>query len=87
MPHKKNKAMAIKMITGLMKRVDDLSEIINIEIKNIKRNQSEIKINNWNKKYTIKNQQEIREGRKWFSNLEDRVMESNQMEQEKEKKE
>ena len=43
MPDQEFKVMIIKILTGLEKRVEDLSETFNKETENIKKNQSEIK--------------------------------------------
>ena len=42
-PDKEFKVMIIKILSGPEKRVEDLSEIHNKEIENIKKNQTEIK--------------------------------------------
>ena len=43
MPDTIFKAMAINILTGLKKRVEDFSETLNKDIENIKENQSEKK--------------------------------------------
>ena len=43
MPDQKFKVMIIKILTGLEKRIKDISEIFSKEIENIKKNQSEMK--------------------------------------------
>ena len=43
MPDREFQVMVIKILTGLEKTVEDLSETLNKEIENIKKNQSEIK--------------------------------------------
>ena len=43
MPDREFNLIAIKILTGLEKKVEDLSESFNNEIKNIKKNQSEMK--------------------------------------------
>ena len=72
--------MVIMIPTGLEKVVEHLSETFNKEIENIKKNQSEMK----NSIAEIKNTQERITSRLekagQISNLEDRVMESNQAE-------
>lgn len=74
----------MKILTGLEKRVDELSENFNKEKYNIKTNQSKnitIEILKNTLEGTSSRLEEMEE---WISDLEDRMMESNQAEQQKE---
>ena len=67
--------------------MEDISETLNKEIKNIKKDQSEMK----NTIHEIKNtldgiNSRLNEAEEWIRNLEGRVMEKNQAEQVREKK-
>ena len=53
------KAIKIRILTKLGKRIDELNEDFNKELENIKRNRAE-KYNNWNEKYTSENSQHIK---------------------------
>ena len=72
------KVVVIKILTGLEKRVEDLSETLNKEIENIKTNQSEMKISINEIKNTLERINRLEEAEEWISKLEGRVMESNQ---------
>ena len=43
MPYGEPKAMIIRILTGLEKRMEDISETLSTEIKELKKNQSEMK--------------------------------------------
>ena len=76
--------MVIKLFTGLERTVDELSGNFNKKIENIKKNQLELKNMITEMKNTpgwIKSKLEDEE--EWISDLEDRVMESTQVEQQK----
>ena len=78
--------MIIKILTGLEKSERPVWSL-NKEKESIKKNQLEMK----NSINEIKNDQDgvnsrLEEAEKWITDLEDRVMESNQAEQEREKK-
>ena len=75
--------MVIKILSGLAKRVDKLSENFNKWIVTIKKNQS-WRITNLKKKLKGINSR-LEDAKEWISDLEDGVMESNQTEQHKEK--
>ena len=59
MTDKEFKVMIIKIVTGLEKRMEELSKTFNNEIKNNEENRSEVKdtITEIKKKYTRENQQ------------------------------
>lgn len=83
MPDKEFKIMIIKIHTGHKKIVEDISETLNREMK---MNQSEMK----NSISEIKNildevNGKLEEAEEWTSDLEDRVIRSNQPEQERQK--
>lgn len=83
MPDKEFKIMIINILTGHKKIMKDVSETLNREMK---MNQSEMK----NSISEIKNildeiNGKLEEAEEWTSDLEDRVMRSNQDEQEREK--
>ena len=66
--------------------MEDLSETFNKEIENIKKNQSEMKNLITEIKNTLEGINRIEETEEQTSNLEHRVMESNEAEQKREKK-
>lgn len=78
--------MIINILTGLEKRVENISEM-STERENSKKNQSKMK----NSIITIKNTLEginnrLEDPEEWINNLEDTVMERNQAETQKEKR-
>ena len=78
MPDREFKVTIIKILTGLEKRVEDISKVLN---KEIKRNLSEMK-NTINEIKTMlggKNKR-LEEAEEQIDDLEDRVMEINQTE-------
>ena len=78
------KAMIIRILTALEKRMEDMSENLNIEIRN---NIMEIKgsINKMRKTLDGMNSR-LEEAQEQISDPEDRVMESNQAEQKRQQK-
>lgn len=86
MSNKEFKVMVTKILTGLEKRVENISEM-STERENSKKNQSKMK----NSIITIKNTLEginnrLEDPEEWINNLEDTVMERNQAETQKEKR-
>ena len=86
MPDREFKVMVIKILI-IKKRVEDLNKTLNKEIKNIEKNQSEMKNSITEIKNTLEgiySRPDKPEG--WMGNLENRPVESNQTEQEREKR-
>ena len=77
------KVAVIKILTGLEKRMEDLSETLNKETENIKKNQSEMKNSITKIKSTLGRINRLDEAEEWISDLEGRVMGSHQAEWEK----
>ena len=76
--------MIINTLTGLEKRVEDISKTLN---KQIKKNLSEMKnIINEIKNIPDGKNSRLEAAEEWISNLEDKVMESNQADQVRGKK-
>ena len=85
MPDREFKAMVTKILTRLGKRVEDLSEILNTETE--KKKEPEVKKSTTKIKHTLDGiHSKLQEAEEWISDLKDTVMESNQAEQEREKK-
>ena len=78
--------MVIKALIGLEKRVGDISETFNKEIENIKRDQSETKNSITEIKHTLHRINNKLEEAEQISDMEDRIMETNQADR-REKKE
>ena len=77
----------IRIFTGLEKRIEDISKNVSTKIKELKKNQSEIKsaikeIGNWCGAMNTR----LEEAEELISDLEDKIMESNGAEQNKRKK-
>ena len=80
MPDREFKVMVIKITTVFEKGMENLTETLNKEIENI--NQSEMKNSITEIKNTLHGRNSrLEEAEEWISDLEDRVMESNQAEQ------
>ena len=78
--------MVIKILTGLGKRVKDLSETLNRDGKQKKKNQSEMNNSITEIKNTLDGiNSRLKEAEEWISNLGDKAMELIQTEQQKEK--
>ena len=78
--------MVIKILTGLEKRVEDLSEILNKETEKMKKNQFEMKNSVTEIKNTLDGIASGLEEEEQISNLEDRVIESNEAKWERQKR-
>ena len=77
---------AIRMLTELGKRIDEHSENFNKELEYIKKEPVRSKEDNyWNEKYTRGINRRLGDTELHISDLEDRIMEITQSEQQKEK--
>ena len=84
MPDREFKVMVIKILTGLKKKVGDLSKTLNKETEKMKKSQSEMKNSITEVKGTLDGiNSRLEKAEEQISNLEDSVMESNQTEQER----
>ena len=83
MPDREFKVMVIKLFTGLEKGVEDLKETFNKERENFLKNQ--LRMKNWvtEIKNTLEGINTLEKSEEHIHKLEDRVMESNQVEQKK----
>ena len=80
MPDTEFKIIVSKILTGLEKRLEDLSEVFHEEIGNIKRNQSDMKNSITEIKNTLGGiNGRLEEEEERVSILEDRIMENNQL--------
>jgi len=89
MPDREFKVMIIKIVTGLEERVEDFSETLNTlnkEIENIKKNKSEMKNSVNEIKNTLEGINSRLKEAEQIGDMDDRVMENNQAEEEREKK-
>ena len=66
--------------------MDEHNDKFNKELENIKKNQTDEKCDNWNKKCTGRINSKLDDTEEQVSKLEDRVVEITQAEQKKEKK-
>ena len=80
---KEFKVMIIKILTGFKKRVEDIHKILNIEVRNIiaEMNSSINEMKDMPDGMSCR----LEEAEKFINYVEDRVMESNQAEQKKDK--
>ena len=86
LPDKEFKLMIIKMLNELGRRIDKHSEKFNRELENIKKNQTAEEYNNWNKTTLEEINSRLDDTEEWMTELEDRVVEITQAEEEKEKR-
>lgn len=81
MPNREFKGMIIKILTGIEKRVDDISETLMKDIGNIFKTQSDMKSTMHYIKNTLDGMNiKLDKVEEQISDLEDRVMQSNQAE-------
>ena len=87
MPGKEFKVMVIKRLTGLDERVKDLSEIFSKEMQMQKKSEMNTSITEmYNKKILEGINSILQEAEEHISELEDRITENKQAEQQKEKR-
>ena len=83
---KEFKALIIWMLTELGKRIDEHSENFNKELENTPKEPVRAEeYNNWNEKHTRGINSRLSDTEECISDLEDRIMEITQSEQQKEK--
>ena len=86
LPDKEFKVMIIRMFTELRRRMDELSKNFNKEFENIRKNQTDLKDTITEIRNTTEGINSRPDDIEQISDLENRIMEITQSEQQKEKK-